>query len=180
VAPAVVEQAPAHFTVDFDTSTGPVVVAIETKDAPIGAQRFYELVKAHYFDGARFFRVVPGFVVQFGIAGDPALTKKWDVAIKDDPVTKRNARGTVVFAATDQPNSRTTQLFINLGPNGRLDSLGFAPIGQVVSGMENVDKIDSEYGEAPDQDKITDKGNEYLQSEFPKLDYIKTARLKSE
>jgi peptidyl-prolyl cis-trans isomerase A (cyclophilin A) len=177
--PPPVEHAPDHFTVDFDTSAGPFVVSVDTKDAPVGAERFYALVKANYFDGARFFRVVPGFVVQFGIAGDPAVTKKWDVSIPDDTVTKRNARGTLVFAATDQPNSRTTQLFINLGPNGRLDSLGFAPIGQVVSGMENVDKINPEYGEQPDQDKIEAQGTPYLQSEFPKLDYINTARLES-
>ncbi|HZZ58407.1 MAG TPA: peptidylprolyl isomerase [Opitutaceae bacterium] len=169
--------APAHYTVDLDTSVGPIVIAVDRADAPHGADRFYALVKAHYFDGARFFRVVEGFVVQFGIAADPAVTHAWDHAIPDDPVTQRNARGTVVFAATSEPNSRTTQLFINLGPNGRLDSLGFAPIGRVTSGMDNVDRIFAGYGEAPDQQKIEDEGNAYLQAQFPNLDYIKTARL---
>lgn len=171
--------APAHYTVDLDTSVGPIVIAVNRADAPNGADRFYALVKAHYFDGARFFRVVPDFVVQFGIAADPALTHQWDHPIPDDPVTQRNARGTVVFAATSEPNSRTAQLFINLGPNGRLDSLGFAPIGRVVSGMDHVDRIFAGYGEAPDQQKIEDQGNAYLQAQFPNLDYIKTARLES-
>lgn len=175
----VTAPAPAHYTVDLDTSQGPVVIAVDRADAPVGADRFYALVKAHYFDGARFFRVVPDFVVQFGIAADPAMTKKWDQTITDDPVTQRNARGTVVFAATSEPNSRTTQLFINLGPNSRLDSLGFAPIGRVISGMENVDRIFPGYGEAPDQEKIEDQGNAYLQAQFPNLDYIKTARIGS-
>ena len=170
-------QAPATYKVNLDLSTGPVVVEVTRADAPNGADRFYTLVKDKYFDGARFFRVVPGFVVQFGLAADPAVSKKWDIQIPDDPVKQTNARGTLVFAATSQPNSRSTQLFINLGDNARLDGLGFAPFGKVVSGMENVDKINPEYSEKPDQGDITEKGNAYLEKEFPRLDYIKTARI---
>jgi peptidyl-prolyl cis-trans isomerase A (cyclophilin A) len=159
------------------TTEGPIVVAVDRNLAPNGAQRFYELVNAKYFDGARFYRVVPGFVVQWGAAANPAVTKKWDVTIPDDPVKASNVRGTVAFAATGQPNSRTTHLFINLGDNARLDALGFAPIGHVVSGMAAVDKIYPGYGEAPSQDSIEAQGNVYLQKSFPKLDYIKTARV---
>lgn len=169
--------APATYKVNLDVSTGPVVVEVTRADAPNGADRFYTLVRDKYFDGARFFRVVPGFVVQFGLASDPALSKKWDIQIPDDPVKQTNARGTLVFAATSQPNSRSTQLFINLGDNARLDGIGFAPFGKVLSGMENVDKINPEYGEKPDQGEITDKGNAYLGKEFPRMDYIKTARI---
>jgi peptidyl-prolyl cis-trans isomerase A (cyclophilin A) len=165
------------YRVLLETDKGPVVITVDRHLAPRGAQRFYELVKAKYFDGARFYRVVPGFVVQWGAAADPAVTKKWDVTIADDPVTGSNRRGTVTFAATGQPNSRTTHLFINLGDNARLDAMGFAPIGQVSSGMNVVDRIYSGYGEAPDQAQIAAKGNAYLVKEFPRLDYIKTARI---
>jgi cyclophilin family peptidyl-prolyl cis-trans isomerase len=165
------------FRVRMETSRGPVVVQIDRTLAPIGADRFYQLVKARYFDGARFYRVVPGFVVQWGAAADPNVTKKWDVPISDDPVKTSNVRGTLTFAATSAPNSRTTHLFINLGDNGRLDSLGFAPIGKVVSGMDNVDRIYSGYDEKPDQDRIAQSGNAYLEKQYPRLDYIETARL---
>jgi peptidyl-prolyl cis-trans isomerase A (cyclophilin A) len=165
------------YRVLLDTSEGPVVLEVDRSLAPNGAQRFYELVKAKYFDGARFYRVVPGFVVQWGAAASPAVTKRWDVTIPDDPVKESNARGTVAFAATGQPNSRTTHLFINLGNNGRLDALGFAPIGRVAGGMRAVDDIYSGYGEQPNQDLIGTQGNAYLQKSFPKLDYIKTARI---
>ena len=144
---------------------------------PKGADRFYNLVKAHYLDGARFFRVIPGFMAQFGLAGDPAVSKTWDVPIQDDPVKASNVRGALTFAATGAPNSRSTQLFINFGDNSRLDSQRFAPFGKVVSGMENVDQIYSGYGESPDQGRIEAEGNAYLDKEFPRLDYIKTARL---
>src|ERR1700744_1081212 len=107
------EQAPESYRVDLDTSRGPVVIEVTRADAPNGVDRFYNLVKAKYFDGARFFRVVPGFVVQFGLASDPAVSKAWDVSIPDDQVKQTNARGTLTFAATQQPNSRSTQLFIN-------------------------------------------------------------------
>jgi cyclophilin family peptidyl-prolyl cis-trans isomerase len=168
------------YRVLLDTSKGPVVIDVDRRLAPHGAQRFYQLVKAKYFDGARFYRVVPGFVVQWGAAANPAVTKKWDINIPDDPPKASNTRGMVSFAATSEPNSRSTHLFINLGDNARLDGMGFAPIGRVTSGMQNVDHIYSGYGEQPDQDKIASQGNAYLKKEFPRLDYIKTARIVSE
>jgi peptidyl-prolyl cis-trans isomerase A (cyclophilin A) len=170
-------QAPATYRVALDLSTGPVVIEVTRADAPVGADHFYELVKAGYYDGARFFRVIPGFMAQFGIAADPAMTKKYEASIQDDPAKQTNARGTLTFAATGQPNSRSTQLFINFGDNGRLDGLGFAPFGKVVSGMEAVDKINAEYRENPDQEQATNQGNAYLEKEFPRLDYIKSAKI---
>jgi peptidyl-prolyl cis-trans isomerase A (cyclophilin A) len=176
------QPAPAAgtFRVLLDTSKGPVVIDVDRSLAPIGAQHFYELVKAKYYDGSRFYRVVPGFVVQWGAAADPKVTQKWDVTIKDDPVKGSNTRGTVAFAATGQPNSRTTHLFINLGDNTKLDAMGFAPIGKVTSGMNAVDNIYPGYGEAPNQNAIEEDGNAYLQKNFPQLDYIKTARIVGE
>jgi peptidyl-prolyl cis-trans isomerase A (cyclophilin A) len=171
------EKAPDTYRVNLDLSTGPVVVEVTRALAPNGADRFYNLVKAKYFDGARFFRVVPGFMVQFGLAGDPKVSKEWDVTIQDDPVKTSNARGMLTFAATGAPNSRSTQLFISYGDNKFLDSQRFAPFGMVVSGMENVDKIYSGDRERPDQGRITAEGNAYLQKDFPKLDYIKSARI---
>ncbi|HEV3090531.1 MAG TPA: peptidylprolyl isomerase [Candidatus Cybelea sp.] len=170
-------SASGTYRVLFETSKGPVTIEVNRALAPNGAQHFYELVQAKYFDGARFYRVVPGFVVQWGANGNPAVTKKWDVTIPDDPVKASNTRGTVAFAATGSPNSRTTHMFINFGNNARLDAMGFAPIGSVTSGMGNVDRIYSGYGERPDQDLIAHRGNEYLMRVFPKLDYIKTARI---
>src|SRR5579863_2049296 len=171
------QSSPAStYSVELDTTKGPVVIVVDRNLAPNGAQRFYELVKAGYFDGARFYRVVPGFVVQWGAAAEPGVTKKWSTTIPDDPVKGSNTRGTVTFAATGQPNSRTTHLFINLANNARLDAMGFAPIGKVVKGMNAVDHIYSGYGEQPDQDKIAAQGNAYLKKDFPRLDYIKTAR----
>jgi cyclophilin family peptidyl-prolyl cis-trans isomerase len=171
--------AAATYRVLFDTSEGPVVIDVDRELAPNGARRFYQLVKAKYFDGARFYRVVPGFVVQWGGAALPAVSKQWDVTIPDDPVKASNTRGTVAFAATSAPNSRTTHLFINLGDNAKLDGMGFAPIGRVVSGMQAVDRIYPGYGEQPDQTQIAARGNAYLEKEFPRLDYIKTARIVS-
>jgi cyclophilin family peptidyl-prolyl cis-trans isomerase len=175
--PASQGSAPATFRVLLDTSKGPVVIVVDRRLAPHGAQRFYELVKAKYFDGARFYRVVPGFVVQWGAAANPAVTKKWSSNIPDDPPKASNTRGMVTFAASSEPNTRSTHLFINLGNNARLDGMGFAPIGRVTSGMPNVDHIYSGYGEQPDQGMIAEQGNVYLKKEFPKLDYIKTARI---
>lgn len=163
--------APANFKVDFDTTKGHVIVEVSRALAPIGVDRFYNLVQAKYFDGARFFRVAPGFVVQFGLAADPDTIWKWDQNIPDDPVLTSNRRGTITFA-TAGPNTRTTQLFINLGSNERLDAQHFSPFGKVVEGMDNVDAIYSGDGEKPDQDSIKEKGNAYLEKEFPKLDYI--------
>jgi peptidyl-prolyl cis-trans isomerase A (cyclophilin A) len=176
-ARAAASGAPATYRVKFDTSRGAFIVGIVRGQAPHGADRLYDLVQHHFFDGARFYRVVPGFVVQWGYAADPALTNKWKNAIPDDPVGASNARGTLTFAATSEPNSRSTQLFVNYGDNARLDSLGFAPLGKVVAGMDVVDRIYAGYGESPDQGRITEAGNSYLTKEFPKLDYIKTARI---
>src|SRR5450631_2596185 len=151
------ETAPASFRVALDTSRGPVVIEVTRASGPIGADRFYSMVKAGYLDGARFFRVVPGFVAQFGLSGTPETTKAWDSPIKDDAVVpgNSNVRGTVVFAMTSDRDSRTSQLFINLADNRNLDQERFVPIGRVVSGMENVDRFFTGYGEAPDQDLIT-------------------------
>jgi peptidyl-prolyl cis-trans isomerase A (cyclophilin A) len=176
-AGAAASGAPAQYRVKFDTSRGAFIVGVVRAQAPHGADRLYDLVKHNFFDGARFYRVVPGFVVQWGYAADPATTSKWKSAIPDDPVGTSNARGTITFAATSEPNSRSTQLFINYRNNGRLDSLGFAPLGKVMSGMNVVDGIYSGYGESPDQGRIAESGNSYLTKEFPKLDYIKTARI---
>ena len=168
---------PKTYRVLLDTSKGPILIQVDRTLAPTGAQHFYELVKAKYFDGARFYRVVPGFVVQWGAAANPAVTKKWDVTIPDDEVKGSNTRGTVTFAAESAPNSRSTHLFINLANNSRLDLMRFAPIGKVVNGMSAVDHIYAGYGERPDQAKIASQGNAYLEKDFPRLDYIKTARI---
>lgn len=168
--------APPTYRVNFDTSRGGFVVEVTREDAPLGADRFYSMVKSKFFDGARFFRVVPGFVVQFGLAADPKVTSAWNKNIKDDPVHANNQEGTLAFA-TSGPNTRTTQMFINLGDNVRLDSMGFAAFGKVVSGMDVVKAIYSGDGEKPDQHRIEAEGNAYLEKEFPKLDFVKTARL---
>jgi peptidyl-prolyl cis-trans isomerase A (cyclophilin A) len=172
------ETAPATFRVNFDTSRGPFVVEINREQAPNGADRFYNLVKSKYFDGARFYRVVPGFMVQWGAAADPKVAAEWEVSIPDDEVKTTNARGTITFAASSRPNSRTAHMFINFTDNARLDPMGFAPIGKVVSGMETtVDQIYSGDGERPDQTRMKTEGNAYLEKEFPNLDFIKTARI---
>jgi peptidyl-prolyl cis-trans isomerase A (cyclophilin A) len=168
------------YRVALDTSRGPVVIDVDRSLAPIGAQHFYELVKARYFNGARFYRVVPGFVVQWGAAADPAVTKKWSADIPDDPVKGSNTRGTVTFASEMQPNTRSTHLFINLADNPKLDAMGFAIIGKIHSGMATVAKIYPGYGERPDQGLITAQGNAYLEKDFPKLDYIKSAHIVTE
>lgn len=171
---------PASYRVKFETSAGDIVVEVTRSWAPRGADRFYEAVKAGFYDDCRFFRVVPDFVVQWGINGDPNVQKKWRVrAIRDDPVVKSNKRGTITFATAGK-NTRTTQVFISLKDNGRLDSMGFSPFGKVVEGMTVVDKITSEYGQMPNQDRIQAEGNAYLTKEFPNLDYIKKATVISE
>jgi len=171
------EAAPAVFKVRFDTSKGPIVVEVHRDWAPIGADRFYELVKAGFYDDARFFRIVKGFIVQFGINKDPQIEARWrEQAIDDDPVRQGNTRATITFA-TRGPNTRTTQLFINLGNNQALDGQGFAPFGQVVQGMDLVDRLYDGYGEAPQQPRIELEGNHYLERDFPQLDFIKTAKL---
>jgi peptidyl-prolyl cis-trans isomerase A (cyclophilin A) len=177
-------KAPDVYEATFTTTKGDFVVQVTRSWAPNEADRFYNLVKHGYFNGVEFFRVVPGFVVQFGLTGSPAVNKAWENAnIKDDPVTQTNAEGTITFAQTGSPNSRSTQVFINLGGNGGLDhrGQGFAPFGQITSGMEVVKNLYGGYADAPTnhQDEITNQGNAYLEKNFPKLDSIKTAKITS-
>jgi peptidyl-prolyl cis-trans isomerase A (cyclophilin A) len=170
-------KAPADFKVSFTTTAGDFVVEVHRDWAPLGADRFYNLVRHGFFTNASFFRVVPNFVVQFGLNADPAVNKAWaDADIKDDPVVQTNSRGRLVFA-TAGPGTRTTQLFINFGDNGRLDGMGFAPFGEVVEGMDVVDKIYPAYGEQPSQDLITNQGDAYIAKNFPKIDKIKLAKV---
>jgi peptidyl-prolyl cis-trans isomerase A (cyclophilin A) len=174
---ALKDVAPATYRALFDTSAGPFVVEVHRDWAPKGADRFYNLVKYSFFDGCRFFRVIPNFMVQFGINGDPQVQAPWRAAnLPDDPVTQSNRRGTLSFA-TAGPRTRTSQVFINFRNNTGLDGQGFAPFGEVVSGMDVVDKINAEYGEQPQQPQIQQQGNAYLNRQFPKLDYIKKATI---
>jgi peptidyl-prolyl cis-trans isomerase A (cyclophilin A) len=172
------EVAPATYSARFDTSVGAFVVEVHRDWAPKGADRFYNLVKNGFFDGTRFFRVLPNFMVQFGINGDPTIQSAWrDANITDDPVKESNKRGFITFAKSSEPNSRTTQVFISFGNNARLDADGFAPFGQVISGMESVDKINAEHRQEPDQGRIQAQGNAYLMKAFPRLDYITKATI---
>jgi peptidyl-prolyl cis-trans isomerase A (cyclophilin A) len=180
---ALTEHAPPVYKVKFDTSKGPFEVEVHRDWAPAGADRFYNLVKNGFFDNTRFFRVVSGFMVQFGLNGDPNVSAQWRQArINDDPVKQSNTRGMVTFA-TAGPNTRTTQVFINFGDNNRLDGMGFAPFGQVISGMNVVDSLYSGYGEGaphgmgPDQSRVQQEGNAYLTKDFAKLDFIKKATI---
>ncbi len=180
---ALTEKAPDTFRVNVDTSKGAFVVEVTRAWAPSGADRFYNLVKNGFFDNVRFFRVVEGFMAQFGIHGDPGISAAWRSArIPDDSVKQSNKRGYITFA-TAGPGTRTTQVFINLVDNGTLDAQGFAPFGRVVSGMKVVDKLYDGYGEGaprgrgPDQGRVQMEGNAYLEKTFPKLDYIKTASI---
>ena len=175
------ETAPDRFRVRFETTAGTFVVDVHREWAPDGADRFYNLVKLGYYDGVTFFRVLDNFMAQFGIHGDPEVSAVWrDAQILDDPVVQSNTRGMVTYAKTNQPNTRTTQIFINYKNNSNLDGTGFAPFGRVVEGMAVVDKLYSAYGEGgrgPDQGRAQAEGNAYFRSEFPKLDHIETARL---
>lgn len=174
------EKAPDTFKVKFDTTKGVFTVEVTRSQSPNGADRFYNLVKAGYFKDIAFFRVVPGFMVQFGIHGDPKVAGAWREAnIPDDSVKASNTRGMLTFAKTGMPNSRSTQLFINYGNNTFLDNQGFSPFGKVTEGMDVVDKINSASGERPDQMHIQTEGNTYLKKEFPNLDYIKSATIVS-
>jgi len=175
--------APATYKVKFTTTKGDFTVTVTRAWAPLGADRFYNLVKHHFYDNATFFRVLnnPPFMAQFGVSAYPAVSAAWEKAeIKDDPVTQQNVRGFVSFA-TSGPNTRTTQVFINYGDNKRLDAMGFAPFGQVTDGMSVVDSLYGEYGEGapegagPDQEQINKQGRPYLDKGWPKLDTIKTA-----
>ena len=177
-ADAMKEEAPAEFTVLFATSAGDFKIHVTREWAPRGADRFYNLVKNGFYNEQRFFRVVPGFVVQWGISPDPELTSVWHTAnILDDQVKQPNKRGRITFAKQTRPNTRTTQVFINYGDNLNLDGMGFAPFGEVVEGMEIVDAINAEYGQTPNQGQISGRGNSYLEENFPNLDYIKTATI---
>jgi peptidyl-prolyl cis-trans isomerase A (cyclophilin A) len=177
------EQAPPVYKVKFDTSKGTFIVEVHRDWAPIGADRFYNLVKNGFYDDDRFFRVVQGFMVQFGISGNPQVSAQWENAnLKDDPVTQSNKPGFITFA-TRGPNTRTTQVFINYNDNDRLDAMGFAPFGQVTQGMEVVQSLYGGYGEGaprgagPSQPRMQADGNSYLASQFPKLDYITKATI---
>jgi len=180
---ALTEPAPATYKARFDTNKGAFVIEVHRAWAPHGADRFYNLVKNGFYDNVRFFRVMSGFMAQFGINGDPALMAKWRLArIPDDPVRKSNSRGMVTFA-TAGPNTRTTQVFINYSDNRNLDGFGFAPFGQVVSGMAVVDSLNAEYGDGPpegrgpDQVRMQMEGNAYLAKDFTRMDYIKKATI---
>jgi peptidyl-prolyl cis-trans isomerase A (cyclophilin A) len=175
-ASALDATAPDKFNVTLETTKGDVVIAVDRSLAPIGADRFYNLVKNGFFDDCRFFRVVPNFIVQFGLNGSKDVNSVWrEARIQDEPVKSTNARGTLTFAKAAQPNTRTTQMFINLKDNAFLDRQGFSPFGTIISGMEFVDGLFSGYGESPRQDLIITKGNAYLETEFPRLDFIKKA-----
>jgi peptidyl-prolyl cis-trans isomerase A (cyclophilin A) len=177
------KEAPDEFKVKVHTTKGDFVIAVHKKWAPKGADRFYNLVDIGFFDDAAFFRAIDGFMVQFGISGYPAVNEAWKQSdIQDDPVSQSNKRGYVTFATRGE-NTRTTQLFINYKDNGNLDKMGFAPFGEVVEGMEVVDKLYKGYGEGaprgrgPSQGKLQKMGNAYLKADFPKLDYIESMEI---
>ncbi len=178
------DKAPDVFKAKFTTTKGAFVVEVHRDWAPNGADRFYDLVKLGFFDDTRFFRAVEGFMVQFGLSGDPAVSAKWQRAnVTDDPVAQSNKRGFITFAQTNAPNTRATQVFINSADNARLDAMRFAPFGQVVQGMDVIDSLYKGYGEGapmgsgPDQGRVQAQGNAYLDTAFPKLDGITHAEI---
>jgi len=178
------QHAPDVFRARFATSNGVFVIEVHRDWAPNGADRFYNLVKLGVFDDTRFFRAISGFMVQFGIPGDPQVAAKWqEASIPDDPARQSNLAGFVAFAQTSNPNSRTTQVFIDYGDNSKLDASNFAPFGKVVEGMDVVSTLYKGYGEGapggsgPSQDRIQSEGNAYLDAEFPKLDRIVSAQI---
>jgi peptidyl-prolyl cis-trans isomerase A (cyclophilin A) len=171
-------KAPEVFKAQFTTTKGDFVIEVHRDWAPLGADRFYNLVKNGFFTNAAFFRVIPGFMAQFGLSANPNVNKAWENAnITDDPVKESNKRGRITFAKTAQPNSRATQLYINFGDNTGLDSQGFAPFGEVVEGMDVVDMIYPGYRERPDQQRITEEGDAYIVKNFPMIDKIKLAKV---
>jgi peptidyl-prolyl cis-trans isomerase A (cyclophilin A) len=179
---SLVAEAPKKFRAKFETSKGEFEILVKREWAPLGADRFYNLVQSGFYDDVRFFRVVEGFVVQFGISGKPAISRVWrEATIEDDPVVESNTRGTISFAKSGK-NSRTTQVFINLGNNTRLDQMGFSPFGRVVKGMTVVGQLYSNYAEriTKQQHKIVEQGNVYLERTFPNLDYIEKATIVDE
>jgi cyclophilin family peptidyl-prolyl cis-trans isomerase len=171
--------APERFTVAIETTKGTFVLALERALAPKGVDRFHQLVSAGFFDDSRFYRIVPGFIAQFGLPGDPTVTPLWkDRAIEDDSVRASNVRGTIAFAMNG-PNTRTTQLFISLADNSRLDAQGFSPLGRVVDGMDVVDRLYGGYGEnagggirAGRQGRMMSEGNAHLDRDYPQLDRL--------
>jgi peptidyl-prolyl cis-trans isomerase A (cyclophilin A) len=177
------ETAPATYKARFETSKGAFVVDVNREWAPNGADRFYNLVKNGFYDGVRFFRVLDGFMAQFGISGDPKVSAPWrEARIQDDPVRQSNRRGFITYAMAG-PNTRTSQVFINYGDNSALDRQGFSPFGQVTSGMNVVDALYNGYGEGaprgqgPDQGRVQMEGNAYLTKNFPRLDFVKKATI---
>ncbi len=177
------EQAPAVYKAKFDTTKGVFVIEVNRDWAPNGADRFYNLVKNGFYDNVRFFRVISGFMVQFGIHGDPKVSAPWrEARLQDDAVKQSNKRGYITYAMAG-PNTRTSQVFINFGDNASLDSQGFSPFGRVITGMEVVDNLNAEYGEGsprgrgPDQTRMQMEGNVYLTKDFGKLDYVKKATI---
>jgi peptidyl-prolyl cis-trans isomerase A (cyclophilin A) len=172
-------KAPEMFKVKFDTTKGPVVLVLHRDWSPKGVDRFYNMTRNGFFTGVRFFRVMPNFMAQFGINGNPAVNDAWEKArLADDPPNgKSNVRGILTYGTTGQPNSRGTQLFINYKDNSYLDKQGFVPIGEVVEGMEVVDMLYADYGAAPqnEQGTLVSQGNKFMQTKYPKLDYIKAA-----
>lgn len=185
-SPEMNRTAPDTFRARFETTEGDFVIEAYREWAPRGADRFYNLVRSGYYDGNRFFRVIDGFMAQFGLHGNPEVNAAWRKgAIRDDPVRASNTRGTVSYAMAG-PDTRTTQVFINYADNSRLDDMGFAPLGRVVEGMDVVDRLHSGYGEGaprgsgPAQRRIHEEGNEYLEREFPELDAIERATIVSE
>ena len=177
------ETAPEKFRARFETTQGEVIVEVERAWSPHGADRFYNLVKLGFYDDVAFFRVIGGFMAQFGMSGDPKVTRVWQRAtLRDDPVVESNVRGMLSFAKTGRPNSRTTQLFINLSDNKNLDQSGFSPFARVIEGMDVVDRIykvgeGAPRGPGPSQQLIKRQGNAYLKEQFPKLDYIERATI---
>jgi peptidyl-prolyl cis-trans isomerase A (cyclophilin A) len=170
-------KAPDNYKVQFTTTKGNIVIEIHRDWAPLGADRFYNLVRNGFFTDAAFFRVVPNFIVQFGLSANPAVNKVWQTTnFRDDPVKESNKRATLTFA-TAGPNTRTTQLFINLKDNAPLDAQGFSPFGMVVEGMDVVDKIYPGYGERPDQGRLTAEGKAYVDKNFPMLDRVTAAKV---
>ena len=179
------ETAPDMFRARFETSKGDFVIEVHRDWSPNGADRFYNLVSNGFFDNVRFFRVIAGFMAQFGIHGDTAVAAAWrEQRIPDDSVVRSNTRGFVSYAMGG-PNTRTTQIFINYGDNSRLDGMGFPPFGQVVAGMDVVDSLYSGYGESaprgrgPKQPDIQSQGNAYLEKDFPYLDFVRKATIVS-
>jgi peptidyl-prolyl cis-trans isomerase A (cyclophilin A) len=178
------DEAPDSFKVKFTTTKGDFVIEVTREWAPNGADRFYNLVKIGYFKDIAFFRNIEGFMVQFGIHGDPKVNEKWRSSnIKDDQVKQSNKPGYLTYAQTGAPNSRSTQFFVNFGDNANLDRMRFAPFGKVVKGMDVVESLYNGYGEGaprgrgPDQQRLQEEGNAYLKKDFPKLDYIKSVSI---